>query len=485
MAWGKRQKLAELALADGDLDAAAEHLERGKLRETFQGRRLARRLTQALIERAETACSVGNLALAWKDLSLASKVAIPKDTDAVSKQSTQLVELTVEAAEALLNQSKLTHALQMIDQLGKRNVMDWRADRIRSVIACLQKAESLAATGKFDQSLKQLEKAKNIQPDLPFVESRISACSLREVQLRELTAELHSTALKCHWVDVNRCCQKILAIAPKHEIALDAQRHCLTQMKRKTNSGIRATHVPDSIPASEQADNSFYQFANSTAGASPSQSDSVELPADAPPVYKTNSFILWIDGVGGYLVCVDSVNTIGQAIENAQISIPIVGDLRRRHARIETSHGQHLLQGLGGGVKVEGVELSEPVELKTDQVVELDGGVKLRYTQSHPLSKSARLDFVSRHRTHPWSDAVILAGKSIVLGPNRDNQVFCPFWKTDLILFQRKSKWYCRSKARFKIDGVKVEKEGEVQFNSRIEGDEFSMTLEPLESKPQ
>jgi len=63
------------------------------------------------------------------------------------------------------------------------------------------------------------------------------------------------------------------------------------------------------------------------------------------------------------------------------------------------------------------------------------------------------------------------------------NQVFCPFWKTDLILFQRKSKWFCRSKVPFEIDGVKVEKEGEIQFNSRIEGVDFSMTLEPLESK--
>ena len=482
MAWGKRQKLAKTALADGNLDAAAEHLERGKLLETFQGRRLSRKLTEALLQRAQSATSVGNLALAGKDLSLAGKIATSKDSDAVSRQSNQLVELTVEAADSLLNQGKLNHALQMIDQLGNRDVMDWRADRIRKSIECLQQAESLAASGKFDQSLEQLENAKNIDPTLPFVESRISACRLREIQLRELTEELHSTALKCQWVDVNKCCQKILAIAPKHEIALDAQRHCLTQIKRKTNSGIRATQVPGTL-APGQIANSFYQFANSSPGVSPSSPESSKIPLATPAVYKTNSFILWIDGVGGYLVCVDDVNTIGQAVENAPVSIPIVGDLRRRHARIETSHGQHLIQGLGGGVKVEGAELTGAVELKNDQTIELDGGVRLRYTQSHPLSKSARLDFISRHRTHPWSDAVLLAGQSIVLGPNRDNQVYCPFWKTDLILFQRKSKWFCRTKAPFEIDGVKVEKEGEIQFNSRIEGIDFSMTLEPLESK--
>jgi len=403
LAWGKRQKLANNALADGDLDAAAEHIARGKLQETFQGRRLTRRLTQALIDRAQTATSSSNLALAWKDLSLTSKVALAQDADAVSREFNQLVELTLKSAESLLSQSKLTDALQMIDQLGKRDVMDGRADRLRSVIACLQQAERLAALGEFTQSLRQLEKAKDIQPGLPFIEPRISTCSLRQMQLRELTAQLHSTALKCQWGDVNKCCQKILAIAPKHEVALNAQQHCLTQIKRKTNSGIRATQVPS---------------------------------PDVPPVYRTSSFLVWIDGVGGYLVCADGVNTIGRAVENSKISIPIVSDLRQRHARIETSHGQHLLQGLGGSVSVAGVEVTEPVELKSDQIIELEGGVKLKYRQSHPLSKSARLDFVSRHRTHPWSDAVLLAGQSIVFGPNRNNQVFCPFWKSDLILFQ-------------------------------------------------
>ena len=481
MAWGKRRKLAKTALAQGDLDAAVQHVERGKLLETFLGRRLARKLTQALIQRSETAASADNLALAWKDLSSANKIATVRDAEIVSKQTNKLVQLTIETSELLLSQGKLNHALQMIDQLSKPEISNTQSDQIRQTIGILQQSESMAAAGKFNQSIQQLENAKNILPNLALIESRISAYSLQETQLSELTAELHTKTLKRQWVDVNQCCQKILAIAPKHETALDAQRHCLTQIKRKTNSGIRATQVPHSL-SQDDATNSFYQFASSSPG-TPGSSKAPQSSPITKAVYKTNSFILWIDGVGGYLVCVDNVNTIGQAIENAQVSIPIVGDLRRRHARIETSHGQHLLQDLGGGVKVDGADLARTIELKNEQTIELDGGVRLRYTQSHPLCKSARLDFLSRHRTHPWSDAVVLAGQSIVLGPNRNNQVFCQFWKSDLILFQRKSKWYCRSKTPFEIDGVKVEKEGEIQFNSRIEGVDFSMTLEPLVSR--
>ena len=483
MAWGKRQKLASRALGEGDIEGAIELLGHEPLGQSFQGRRFARRLTQALIERASNSISLGNLALAWKDLSYANQIAVSKDADVVSRQLNQLVELTVEAADSFLANGKVTHAVQLIDQLTDRKIMDWRADRIRNVVDCLQKAETLAATGKFKDSLLQLEQAKNIQPDLPFIESRISACSLRKIQMKELNEELQSAALKCQWADVNEVCSKILAIAPKHQIAIDAQKHCLTQIKRKTNSGLRATQIPDKGAIG----NSFFQFNSVANPQKKSQNnpqngtrDSLQDDTNSEPVAKTNSFQLWVDGVGGYLVCVDKVNTIGQATPNANISIPVIGDLRRRHARLETVAGQHVLHGLGGGIAVDGEVLDVPVELKHEQVIELDGGVKMKYTQSHPLSKSARLDFVSRHRTQPWSDAIVLAGQSVVLGPNRDNHIFCPIWRMDVIIFQRKGKWFCRAKEPFEIDGKQVEKEGEIQFDSRIVGEDFSVTLEPV-----
>ncbi len=488
MVWGKRQKLASRALIEGDLDTAAEHLQRERDYHSFQGRRFVRQLTEALIERAENATSVGNLALAWKDLTIANKVALSKDSDLVSKHLNQLVELTVEAADSLLANGKVTHAVQMIDQLGKRQIMDWRADRIRNIARSLHQAEELAAVGKFTDSLGRLQEAKNIQPDLPFIEAKISAAQLREIQMKELTAELQSTALKCHWSEVNDCCQKILAIAPKHQIALDAQRHCLTQIKRKTSSGLRATHVPE-----RDSNNSFFQIGSGTSRTGGTDGSTCNRMGDrtnsgvsdlgdsegVAATQKNNTFILWVDGVGGYLVCADRVNTIGQAVSRTSISIPIIGDLRRRHARLETVGGQHLLQALGQ-VNVDGEPLIAPVELKHQQVIGLEGGVELKYTQAHPLSKTARLDFVSRHRTQPWSDAVLLASQSIVLGPNRDNHVFCPTWAADLIIFQRKEKWFCRTREPFEIDGVPIEKEGEIQFDSRISGKDFSLTLESV-----
>jgi len=133
-----------------------------------------------------------------------------------------------------------------------------------------------------------------------------------------------------------------------------------------------------------------------------------------------------------------------------------------------------------GRVSVDGMPVQSQAEIKHQQTIELEGGVKLKYSQSHPLSKTARLDFVSRHRTQPWSDAILLMSQSIILGPNRNNHVFCPTWNSDLIIFRRSEKWFCRSTEPIEIDQQPVGPEGPIQFNSRIVGEDFSLTLESV-----
>jgi len=147
----------------------------------------------------------------------------------------------------------------------------------------------------------------------------------------------------------------------------------------------------------------------------------------------------------------------------------------------ETIAGQHLVQPLGP-VAIAGreVPVDESVAIKSGQLILLGDRVELAYRQDHPLSKSARLDFVSRHRTLPWSDGVILAGQSIVLGPNPNNHVFCPGWKADLILFRRNDQWFAKSKIGFCVDEQAMASEAEIRFDSRLYGDSFSLKLEPV-----
>lgn len=487
MKWFRRQNEISDALSRGDLELAIEQFEKRREQPNVDPSELVQlrqRLTNALISRATAAIASENFVSAWNDLSTATEVAISSDMDLVSKQRNQLVELTIESAESMLLSGKAIHATQLINQLRERKIADWRADRIREVADCLHRAETLAAEGKLADSIEQLEAAHHLQPEIQQLPSRIKSKRKRMSELAELTKQLQSSALSCQWIEVNDYCEQILKIAPKHEIAIAAKRHSLQRMKRQTSAGSRNTHVPERVTDSnsffqiERSTDNSYSAASSSSNPPEPLSSKIEEQAESP-LADAHSFLVWVDGVGGYLVCTKPVCTVGQAIEGTTISIPLQADLRKRHARIEIIAGQHLVQPLGY-VTLDDVEKESAFVLKDGQVLGLGNGVRLKYAQSHPLSKSSRLDFVSRHRTQPWSDGVILAAKSIILGPNRNNHIFCPRWRSDLIFFQRGDRWFCRRRQPFFVDGQPVENESEIQFDSHITGEDFSLTLEPI-----
>ena len=191
-------------------------------------------------------------------------------------------------------------------------------------------------------------------------------------------------------------------------------------------------------------------------------------------------FMIWVDGVGGYLVCCDKENSIGQATEDSEVSIPISGDIHRSHASILSDADAHLLHPIGP-VSVDGRPLKHPTVLKDRQTFMMGGSVALGYRKPHPWSSSAVIRFESGNRTFPWSDAVIIAGDTVVLGPNAQSHIRCTRWEQEVFLLRREGRWYCRSFADFSIDGEAIKLEGGIHGKSRIEGRDFSFSIESLD----
>jgi len=208
---------------------------------------------------------------------------------------------------------------------------------------------------------------------------------------------------------------------------------------------------------------------------------------DDPAAIKTRTqkssndfkdFIIWVDGVGGFLVCCGDRNTIGQAIPNSDVTIPLRGDLNRQHVIIETIEGRHLLHPVGP-VHIDGKRLKEPTILIGKENIQMGEAVVIGYRIPHPLSSTAVLDFVSRHRTFPWSDGVLIAGEAIVMGAQTRNHIVCPHWQHELILYRRPSGWCCKTNANCFIDGQPLTDQM-LTDKSYITGDDFSFSIEAI-----
>jgi len=461
MKWNLKIKSAEQALRCGDLDKAVRCYERGEICKKNKKLSLARQLAGALLDRAQASVSTGQFCVAWKDLDEVAKLNLQEFGEETRGRKNQLIELTIESADASLVRGEPVSALSCIEVLGHRRVMDWRLDNIKTVSECLKAANRFAAKGQFEKSVAELEKAKTVRPDLPFLAGRISALKGRQRQMKKYVTDVEAYALQCKWGDVSQSCKQILHIAPTNQVAFEAGRECRARLKKKTRRQLDSTTVGSAgkkVVVEQGASDRIRPMDNQSSG---------------------KKFLLWVDGVGGYLVCGGRVSSLGQAIDSAKVDIGIQGNLRSHHANVERVQGGHVLEPIGN-ISIGGVDLDSKVVLKNGQKLAFEGGVELAYCQTHALSKTARLDFVSRHRSVPWADAVILPVTSIILGPNRLNHVYCPTWGENLMLFERSGQWFCRSKQPMEVDGRLVTKETAIGLDSRIVGDDFSITLEPV-----
>ncbi len=205
-------------------------------------------------------------------------------------------------------------------------------------------------------------------------------------------------------------------------------------------------------------------------------------PMDPFSGRSCDRFLLWIDAVGGYWVCLADEVTLGQPIPQPIAEIPILGDISGRHAVIRRDGEGYLLEALRPSW-LDGQPVRNPQLLNHGSVIQLGDAVRLAFRRPHALSATARLDFLSRHRTQPSADAVLLMAESCVLGPRPHSHVVCRDWTEDVILYHHDGKLFCQTRGWLEIDGVRYRDRGPIHCNSRIVGEQFSLSLEAVNER--
>lgn len=200
---------------------------------------------------------------------------------------------------------------------------------------------------------------------------------------------------------------------------------------------------------------------------------------DRPSGKRDDRFLLWVDAVGGYWVCLADEVLIGQAGYAAKADLPILGDISARHARIRRDGEGYLIEALRE-VRVDGHPVPQVALLQPGSNVLLGDSVRLAFRRPHALSATARLDFVSHHRTEPFVNGIVLMADSLVLGPKPHSHVVCSDWPSDVVIYRNEGELFCRASGLVEIDGVRCRDRGPIRRNSRIVGTHFSLSLEPV-----
>ena len=459
--WRFKLREAEEAADQGQLDEACRLLTEGDLRQYLPGKRMSTRVAGQLAQRARRRVIQGDLAAGWRDLQAATSLA--GEIGAVLAARQEIIALALGEAESNIENGNCAAAIGLLEKLERYEVRDEPVRWMKEIARRLESARHLALRGKFSEAAKQAESAGAIHPKYGFAAEPLRQYQEQTERFRNLTEALHHAVAEQQWSEAVGLADQALEMAPENQLARDVRRRAWAKVGAQLvdSRSIRATRPPSQIQAAGGMEE---PFASAVAVTEPAAGQ---------------RFLLWIDGVGGYLVCLSHEVVLGQATPTSSIAIPIQADLSRQHAKICRQGDAYVIEPLHP-TRVNGQTIRGRTLLSDGDEIELARTVRLRFRQPHALSASARLDFVTHHRTLPKADGVLLMAESCVLGPKWQNHVVCRDWQGDVVLYRRDGELYCRAMDSIEIDGRLCDGRGQLAPNSHVSGSDFSICLEEI-----
>src|SRR5262245_48747042 len=454
--WRFKLREAQVALEQGRLEEAARITAEPQLKQYLPVQQLAAQVAEQFARRALERAAAGDFAAGWRDLDEARQLA--GETADWQRLQQAVADVTVGEFVHHLEASDFPGASSRLDALDKRKMPGVALQTLREVTKRLESARKLSQRGKFAEADEQLAAAAALRPDLKLIEDKRQMCRERAERSRAVQEQLHAAMAASDWTKVLACANELIEIAPENRVARDARKRAWAEVGEQIGDSRRLgeTKYWASSPASTAV-------------------GLAETNAKRAP-----RFMLWIDAVGGYLVCLGEEILIGQAAPGSQIDLPIQADISRRHAKIIRQGEGYVIEPLGGKVLLDGKPISEPSLLSDGDEIVLGGAVKLRFRKPHVLSSSARLEMITPHRTQPYADAIILMAESCVLGPKWQNHVTCRDWTDDVVLYRSDDKIMCRAMESIEIDGHLHDGRGSVRPGSHVIWSDFSLSLEAV-----
>lgn len=235
-----------------------------------------------------------------------------------------------------------------------------------------------------------------------------------------------------------------------------------------------------------------WQAAAPAAETTPYQSPPARAPgpADSDRAAVPRRFLLWVDGVGGYLVCTGNRVTFGQAAAGGgPVDVPLFAEVSRVHAEVSRDGEGYLIEAgrAGGGagavpraVRVNDAEAARAVLAPGDRVTL---GPTCQFVFSRPVgvSGTACLKLTSGHRLTPLVEGVVLMANELILGPGPDAHVVVPGAPGRVLLYRSREGLGVRvPDGPFKVNDRPCADRAPLPVPAGVETDTLTFSVEPV-----
>lgn len=206
---------------------------------------------------------------------------------------------------------------------------------------------------------------------------------------------------------------------------------------------------------------------------------------DNSTLQQGQSHLLWIDGVGCWMLCTGDTVTIGGPSTGSSnketANIRLMANLSRRHVQFQRQGEGYVIDPIAE-TRVNDRSIYEPTSLGNDYNLKLGISVELNFRIPTVLSSSAVIEFKSGHRPGRSIDGIVLMSDNCLLGSSRDNHVCCPDWESTLVLFKRDGQLCCKSRSALTINDKPVKDYATLESGSVISGEDLRFRIERIET---
>ncbi len=410
---------------------------------------LRRQLVRALVERGEKSLRRDDAAAAWRDLLQAEHVGRADPTPLRLRQA--LARLGLAEVRALLEAGEPARAAEACALLRERNVRQTELEPLEETAREWLRARDLADRGEFAWAAQLGERMRRLWAGpLGALERFVQDLEERQRAFSSLVLELPEAAQKEDWPRVLQLSERLLALAPQHAQTRKLRSQAWRAIEPATVATAAAVRPP-APPAAEMAE-----------------------PA-------ANQYLLWIDDVGGYLLCLQPRVTLGQASPEAKVDVALFADVSRHHATLTRDCEGYVLEAVRS-VQVNGQKVERALLQSGDRVT-LGTSCQFRFWLPLAISATARLELVSGHRPRLAVDGVILMADTLVMGPGAQVHLPLPDLKQPLVLYRQKDGLGVSYPGTLIINGQPFKDRGQLEPGATVTGEGFSLALEAVGSR--
>ncbi|MGL4419131.1 MAG: FHA domain-containing protein [Gemmataceae bacterium] len=433
--------------------------------------RLLPQLANCYIARGDKFIRADNPEAAWKELLAAE--ALNTGEPRVAELRSVLTRLGVAECRAALEAGKPMHVIEVETRLRERNTrhpeLSQQAEAAQDWILALEMADR----GDFLLAKTTAERLRpKLKPPTTGFDQLLLDLDTRHNRFREAVAQLSEAAEVRNWRLAARHAEEVIAVAPAHREARHAQMQAWEAVSPRTIAYVPSDPLIELPPAAAEP---LQPPSSRRVGHGPG-----EIPSRQSVSMSgfPKRFFLWIDGVGGYLVCMGNRVTFGQATSDAPIDVPLFADVSRLHAEISRDGEGYLLES-SRGAQING-DSTTRTTLKNGDRLTLGSSCQLLFQQPVPISPSARLDLVSGHRLPNAIDGILLMADNLILGASDAVHVRMPWAESTIVLYRGREGLGVKIPGEFQVDNSACRERANLTLPAVITSSRFTFAIEPV-----